>query len=54
VMARDDVAAGRLVRLFPQVEFASALAYYVVYRPECASLPRLLAFRDWLMQMAAR
>jgi len=54
VMARDDVAAGRLVRLFPQVEFASALAYYVVYRPECASLPRLQAFRDWLLDMAAR
>jgi LysR family glycine cleavage system transcriptional activator len=54
VMARDDVAAGRLVRLFPQVEFASTLAYYVVYRPESASLPRLQAFRDWLMQMAAR
>jgi LysR family glycine cleavage system transcriptional activator len=24
------------------------LAYYVVYRPECAALPRLSAFRDWL------
>ena len=54
VMSRDDVAAGRLVRLFPLVEFASALAYYVVYRPECASLPRLQAFRDWLLEMAAR
>lgn len=52
VMARDDLAAGRLVRLFPQIEFASALAYYVVYRPECASLPRLQAFRDWLFEMA--
>jgi LysR family transcriptional regulator, glycine cleavage system transcriptional activator len=50
VMARDDVASGRLVRLWPQVSVASALAYYVVYRPECASLPRLAAFRDWLLQ----
>ena len=48
VMARDDLAAGRLVRLFPNVAFASALAYYVVYRPECSGLPRLKAFRDWL------
>ena len=48
VMARDDLAAGRLVRLFPEVALTSALAYYVVYRPECASLPRLTAFRDWL------
>jgi LysR family glycine cleavage system transcriptional activator len=52
VMARDDIAAGRLVRLFPEIAFTSALAYYVVYRPECASLPRLVAFRDWLVSEA--
>jgi LysR family transcriptional regulator, glycine cleavage system transcriptional activator len=48
-MAADDLAAGRLVRLFPSLEFASTLAYYVVYRPETATLPRLVAFRDWLL-----
>lgn len=53
VMARDDLAAGRLVRLFPNVSFDSALAYYVVYRPECETLPKLVAFRDWLMEEAA-
>lgn len=53
VMAHDDMVAGRLVRLFPEIKFASALAYYVVYRPECASLPRLMAFRDWLFVEAA-
>ncbi len=52
VMARDDLASGRLVRLFPEISFASALAYYVVYRPECASLPKLGAFRDWLLSEA--
>ncbi|WP_322047537.1 transcriptional regulator GcvA [Paraburkholderia sp. J67] len=52
VMARDDVAAGRLVRLFPTIACRSALAYYVVYRPECASLPRLMTFREWLMREA--
>jgi LysR family transcriptional regulator, glycine cleavage system transcriptional activator len=54
VMARDDVASGRLVRLFPKMSFASPLGYYVVYRPECASLPRLTAFRDWLFKEAER
>lgn len=54
VMARDDLAAGRLVRLFPEITFASVLAYYVVYRPECANLPRLVAFRDWLLKEAAQ
>lgn len=53
VMAGDDVAAGRLLRLLPQVGFASSLAYYVVYRPECAELPGLVAFRDWLLREAA-
>ena len=53
VMAHDDVAAGRLVLLFPQITFASALAYYIVYRPECSTFPRLAAFRDWLLREAA-
>lgn len=53
VMAHDDLAAGRLVRLFPEVRLESELAYYVVYRPECANLPRLVAFRDWLRSEAA-
>jgi len=54
IMARDDLAAGRLVRLFPHIKFDSALAYYVVYRPECADLPKVVAFRDWLVSEASR
>ena len=54
VMARDDLAAGRLVRLFPEIQFESALAYYVVYRQDCANLPRLRAFRDWLFEVSTR
>lgn len=53
VMAGDDLAAGRLVRLFPDIHFDSELAYYIVYRPDSASLPRLAAFRDWLHEEAA-
>ena len=37
----------------PEIEFASALAYYVVFRPETANLPKLVAFRDWLMTEAS-
>lgn len=55
VMARDDLAAGRLLRLFPEIKVASSLAYYVVYRAECATLPKLVAFRDWLLaEVSAR
>lgn len=52
VMAHDDLAAGRLVRLLPAINFVSALSYYVVYRPECTGLPGLKAFRNWLQQEA--
>ena len=54
IMAHDDLAAGRLLRLFPEIQFDSELSYYVVYRPECASQPPLAAFRDWLISEAAR
>lgn len=53
VMAGDDVASGRLVRLFPQVSCASPMAYHVVYRAETEALPKLAAFRDWLLAEAA-
>lgn len=52
VMVRDDLAAGRLIRLFPEIDFQSELAYYLVYRPESAALPRLLAFREWIIGQA--
>lgn len=52
VMVRDDLAAGRLVRLFATIDFPSPLAYFVVYRPDCASQPKLQAFRDWLQKEA--
>ncbi|CAG9233385.1 Glycine cleavage system transcriptional activator [Paraburkholderia sabiae] len=53
VLAHDDLAAGRLVRLLPDIARPSVLAYYVVYRKECAALPRLVAFRDWLVSEAS-
>ena len=52
VMVRDDLAAGRLVRLFHAISFSSPLAYDIISRPECANLPRLAAFRDWLSNEA--
>ncbi|WP_407277601.1 transcriptional regulator GcvA [Aromatoleum evansii] len=52
VMVHDDLAAGRLVRLFPEITFPSRLAYYVVYRAELSDKPDLVAFRDWLIKEA--
>jgi LysR family glycine cleavage system transcriptional activator len=53
VLSRDDIVSGRLVRLFPKITRPSKLAYYVVYRKECAELPRLAAFREWLRDEAS-
>ncbi|MBB4381092.1 LysR substrate-binding domain-containing protein [Bradyrhizobium sp. SBR1B] len=53
IMARDDLASGRLVRLFPEITLPSSLSYYVVHRAESAGLPRLASFRDWLFTEAA-
>ncbi|NTZ92848.1 transcriptional regulator GcvA [Agrobacterium tumefaciens] len=52
ILAHDDLAAGRLRKLFPNIQVASKLAYYVVYRTEYAALPKLKAFRDWLFDEA--
>lgn len=54
VMAHDDIVSGRLVRLCGDITFESPLAYYIVYRPESAGLPRLATFRGWLLEEAAR
>jgi LysR family transcriptional regulator, glycine cleavage system transcriptional activator len=53
VMVADDLAGGRLVRPFPSIECPLTLGYYVVVRPDCAELPRIAAFRDWLLAEAA-
>lgn len=53
ILAHDDLAAGRLVRLFPEIEAPATLAYFVVYRPERSSLARSEAFRRWLFDEVA-
>jgi len=54
VMAHDDIVSGRLVRLCGDISFESPLAYFIVYRPETAELPRLATFRRWLLSEAAK
>jgi len=52
VMARDDLAAGRLVKLFPEIQLDSPLAYYIVHRQDNAHSVRLAAFKAWLLDEA--
>lgn len=53
IMVEDDLKSGRLVRLCPELSLQSPLAYYLVYRPGCDSLPKIAWFREWVIQQAA-
>lgn len=50
-LARPEIEAGHLVRLFPRGARAR-FSYYIVYPPAAASVPRIVAFRDWLLAEA--
>jgi LysR family glycine cleavage system transcriptional activator len=53
VLAAEDIAAGRLVRLFT-VSLPAQSAYYVVYPGANAERPGIAEFRDWLKAEAAQ
>ncbi|HUN48374.1 MAG TPA: transcriptional regulator GcvA [Stellaceae bacterium] len=50
-MAAADLAAGRLIRLFPD-RVPPKSAYYLVYPRANAGLARVKAFRDWILEKA--
>ncbi len=50
VLAADEIAAGRLLRLFDLgLKSGIGLAYYLVYPSSRARSPRVAAFRQWLI-----
>jgi LysR family transcriptional regulator, glycine cleavage system transcriptional activator len=51
-IAAPEIAAGRLVRLFPS-RVQPRSAYYLVYPRANASLPTVAAFREWIMAEVA-
>ncbi len=48
----DDIKAGRLVRLFPEVKSKSNLSYFFVCIPGRETEPQIAAFRGWLKSEA--
>jgi LysR family glycine cleavage system transcriptional activator len=52
-IAADDIAAGRLVRLF-SLALPDQFAYYIVTAPGALERPKVRAFRNWLRQEADR
>ncbi|MCL9781619.1 LysR substrate-binding domain-containing protein [Vibrio sp. S4M6] len=54
VMVKRELDDGRLIRLFPNIALESALAYYLVYRPECSTWPKIQSFKAWLFSEVKR
>lgn len=53
-MVVNDIADGRLVQpLELGVRMAAEFAYHLVYPQDAANDPRIVAFRDWLLQEVA-
>ena len=50
----DDLKAGRLVNMFPDVRSKSALAYYIVCLAGRENLPVIASFRNWLQREAEK
>ena len=54
-MVANDLSAGRLVRPFELgIRLPADFAYYLVYPVETAGDARIVAFRDWLFDEAAK
>jgi LysR family glycine cleavage system transcriptional activator len=54
VLAANDIAAGRLVRLFDiDLSASGGFGYYIVAPKATFDLPKIAAFRDWLLAEAA-
>ena len=51
-LAADDIAAGRLVRPFA-LGLASNFSYFIVCAEGTEEVPKIVAFRDWLLAEAA-
>lgn len=50
----DDVKAGRLVRLFPEIKSKSNVSYFFVCVPGREDEPQITAFRGWLKREAEK
>lgn len=52
-LVADDLQEGRLVRLFDQM-LPTSLGYQLLVPPNRLSLPKVAAFREWLLEQAHR
>lgn len=50
----QDLASGKLVRLFPEHSLPIEFAYYLVFPRNRLEDPRIAAFVDWMREELAR
>lgn len=50
VLVAEDLAAGRLISLFPQAKLEVAWGYDLIYRIGNQDHPKVRAFRDWILR----
>jgi len=53
-LAMHEIAAGRLVRLFKDIDGPSPWRYYFICPPQLLATGRVKAFRDWVFDEVAR
>ncbi|MER9578510.1 transcriptional regulator GcvA [Mesorhizobium sp. M0189] len=54
-MVANDLSEGRLIRPFELgIKVAPEFAYFLVYPESAANDPRIVAFRDWLLEEVAK
>ena len=53
-VAADELAAGRLVEVFPGTRQSTGKGYWLCYPERRADLPALAAFRTWLLEAHGR
>ncbi|RUW96017.1 transcriptional regulator, partial [Mesorhizobium sp. M8A.F.Ca.ET.023.01.1.1] len=54
-MVANDLSEGRLVRPFElSIRVAPEFAYFLVYPQATAEDPRIVAFREWILEEVAR
>lgn len=53
-LVADDIAAGRLVALFPRTKLDAGRSYYLVYREGSRDHPKVKVLREWLKEEVRR
>lgn len=54
ILVADHLAAGRLLRPFdPSLSTPLSFSFYLLSAPDRAELPKVAAFREWLLEQAA-